>query len=136
MLIFKQNVWYVYAYCHTRADFRTFKVGRIKLARFTGATFTKREIIKDDIPLTFEYSSEQLIPVTLEIKKDALADVEELLGVDNVEPRANGLTATVSLPDDDTLVDKILGYGGKVKVISPVGLRERVRAAALAIAEE
>lgn len=136
VLILKQNVWYIYAFCHTRQDFRTFKIGRIKGARFTGRTFVKKEITKDEIPLNFEYTSEQLIPVTLEIKKDALADVEEWLGVDNIEPRGNGLVATVSLPDDETLVDKILGYGGKVKVLSPLPLREKVRAAALAIAQE
>lgn len=135
VLILKQNVWYIYAFCHTRQDFRTFKIGRIKGARFTGRNFVKKEITKDEIPLNFEYTSEQLIPVTLEIKKDALADVEEWLGVDNIEPRGNGLVATVSLPDDEMLVDKILGYGGKVKVLSPLPLKEKVRAAALAIAE-
>lgn len=135
VLIYKQNVWYVYAFCHSRQDFRTFKIGRIKLARFTGATFGRKEISRDQIPLNFEYSSEQLTSVTLEIKKDALAYVEELIGVDNVEPRGNALIATVALPDDDTLVDKILGYGGKVRVLAPDGLKERVRQAALAIAE-
>lgn len=135
VLIFKQNVWYLYAYCHTRQDFRTFKIGRIKLASFTGRTFVKREITKDDIPLNFEYSQEELIPVTLEIRKDAIADIEEWLGVDNVEPRGNGLIATVSLPNDEMLVDKILGYGGKVKVAAPEDLKMRVKAAALAIAE-
>lgn len=136
VLIYKQNVWYVYAFCHSRQDFRTFKIGRIKLARFTGATFERKEISREQIPLNFEYSSEQLTSVTLEIKKDALAYVEELIGVDNVEPRGDALIATVALPDDDTLVDKILGYGGKVRVLAPDGLKERVRQAALAIAEE
>lgn len=135
VLVYKQNVWYVYAFCHSRQDFRTFKIGRIKLARFTGATFERKEISRDQIPLNFEYSSEQLTSVTLEIKKDALAYVEELIGVDNVEPRGNALIATVALPDDDTLVDKILGYGGKVRVLAPDGLKERVKQAALAIAE-
>lgn len=135
VLVYKQNVWYVYAFCHSRQDFRTFKIGRIKLARFTGATFERKEISRDQIPLNFEYNSEQLTSVTLEIKKDALAYVEELIGVDNVEPRGNALIATVALPDDDTLVDKILGYGGKVRVLAPDGLKERVRQAALAIAE-
>lgn len=135
VLIFKQNVWYVYAFCHSRQEFRTFKIGRIKLARFTGAKFEKKEISRDEIPLNFEYSSEQLTEVTLEIKKDALADVEELIGVDNVEPRGNALIATVALPDDETLVGKILGYGGKVKVIAPADLKERVKKTALAIAE-
>lgn len=136
VLIFKQNVWYIYAFCHSRQDFRTFKIGRIKGARFTGRSFVKKEITKDEIPLNFDYTSEQLIPVTLSIKKDALADVEEWLGVDNVEPYGNGLIATVSLPDDEMLVAKILGYGGKVKVIEPLSLKERVKAAALAIAED
>lgn len=135
VLIFKQNVWYVYAFCHSRQEFRTFKIGRIKLARFTGGKFEKKEISREDIPLNFEYSSEQLTEVTLEIKKDALADVEELIGVDNVEPKGNALIATVALPDDETLVEKILSYGGKVKVIAPTSLKERVKKAALAIAE-
>lgn len=135
ILIYKQNVWYVYAYCHSRQDFRTFKIGRIKLARFTGRNFVKKEFTRDQIPLNFEYSSEQFIPVTLEIKKDALADVEEFIGVDNVEPRGNALVAALRLPDDETLVDKILGYGGKVRVLEPQSLKEKVKAAALAIAE-
>lgn len=135
VLIYKQNVWYVYAYCHSRQDFRTFKIGRIKLARFTGRTFVKKEFTRDQIPLNFEYSSEQFVPVTLEIKKDALADVEEFIGVDNVEPRGTALIATLRLPDDETLVDKILGYGGKVRVLEPQSLKEKVKAAALAIAE-
>lgn len=135
VLIFKQNVWYVYAFCHSRQEFRTFKIGRIKLARFTGGKFEKKEISREDIPLNFEYSSEQLTEVTIEIKKDALADVEELIGVDNIEPKGNALIATVALPDDETLVEKILSYGGKVKVIAPTSLKERVKKAALAIAE-
>ncbi len=134
VLILKQNVWYVYAFCHTRQDFRTFKIGRIKGARFTGRGFTKEEIDRRDIPLNFEYTSEQLVPVTLEIAANAVADVEEWLGVDNIEPRGNGLVANVSLPDDGMLVDKILGYGGKVKVVTPAELKKRVRETALAIA--
>lgn len=136
VLIYKQNVWYVYAYCHTRQSFRTFKIGRIKSARLNGRNFERKEINRGDIPLNFEYTSEQLIPVTLQIKKDALADVEEWLGVDNIEPRGEGLVATVSLPDDDMLTGKILSYGGRVKVLSPQSLKERVKNTALAIAEE
>ena len=133
VLIFKSNVWYVYAFCHSRQDFRTFKVGRIRGARLTGSNFERKEITKDEIPLNFYYSSEQLIPVTLEIRKDAIADVEEWLGVDNVEPRGNALVASVSMPNDDMLVDKILSFGGKVKVISPLALKQKVKETALAI---
>jgi len=136
VLIFKQNVWYVYAYCHTKQDFRTFKIGRIKNATFTGKTFIKREIRREDIPLNFFYSSEQLINVTLEIKPSSLADAEEWLGIDNIEPRENGLIANVTLPDDDGLVNKILGYGGAVKVLAPQTLKEKVKKVAENIAEQ
>ena len=135
VLIFKQNVWYVFAYCHSRADWRTFKIGRIKSARFTGRTFEKQPVSKEDIPLNFEYTSEQLTEVTLQINKDAAPDVEEWLGVDCVEPRGTGLIAHVSLPDDEMLVDKILSFGGKVKVIAPDSLKQRVASAARSIYE-
>lgn len=129
-LIFKQNVWYMYAYCHSRADFRTFKIGRIKSARFTGRSFKRRQFTKQDIPLNFEYTSEQLTAVTLEINKNAAPEIEEWLGVDCIEPRGKGLVACVSLPDDEMLVEKILSFGGKVKVLSPEPLRKKVAAAA------
>ncbi len=134
VLIFKQNVWYVYAFCHTKQDFRTFKIGRIKNAFFTGKTFEKREIKREDIPLNFFYSSDQLINVKLEISPTSLADAEEWLGVDNIEPVGETLVAEVTVPDDENLVNKILGYGGAVNVVEPAELKERVKNTALRIA--
>lgn len=130
VLIFKQNVWYVYAFCHTKQNFRTFKIGRIKSARFTGKTFEKREISREEIPLNFGYRSEELIELVLEIDKEKLPDAEEWIGIDNIEPRGKKFVAEVSVPDDDGLVSKILGFGGGVKVVSPATLREKVIAAA------
>lgn len=136
VLIFKHNVWYVYAFCHTKQCFRTFKIGRIKQASFTGRSFVKKEIRREDIDLDFYYTDKQLTDVTLEIGKDSLADAEEWLGIDNIEPHGLNFRASVTLPDDSGLVGKILSYGGAVRVISPEPLRERVKAAAKAIAEQ
>ena len=68
--------------------------------------------------------------MTLEIDKSSLADAEEWLGIDNIEPLGDKLVANISLPDDDSLVNKILSYGGNVRVAEPSALRERVKAAA------
>ena len=73
VLIFKQNIWYVYAFCHTKQDFRTFKIGRIKNARYTGKTFEKRKVTREEIPLNFRYSTDE-IKYCLD-----LADVEVLV---------------------------------------------------------
>lgn len=135
VLIFKQNVWYVYAFCHTKQDFRTFKVGRIKQASFTGRTFEKRTVTREDIPLDFYYDEGNLMDVTFEIEKASLPDAEEWLGIDSIEPRGMSFVADVSLPDDNQLVGRILSYGGAVKVLSPQSLREKVLAAAQKIAE-
>ena len=134
LLIFKQNVWYVYAFCHTKQTFRTFKIGRIKSASFTGNTFARREFTRDEIDSDFYYSAENLTDVTLEIEKNSLADVEEWLGIDNIEPRGQTFIAEATLPDDGGLVNKILGFGGAVKVIDPPELKEKVTAAAKKIA--
>lgn len=135
VLIFKQNVWYVYAFCHTKQSFRTFKIGRIKSATFTGAEFSKKAFTREDIDLNFNYSDGQLTEVTLEIEKNSLADAEEWLGIDNIEPLGNKFIATMTLPDDESLVNKILSYGGTVRVAAPSALREKVKKAALRIAE-
>ena len=42
----------------------------------------------------------------------------------------------MSLPDDDALVNKILSYGGAIKVEQPAELKERVKAVAKRIAED
>ena len=136
VLIFKQNVWYVYAFCHTKQDFRTFKIGRIKQASFTGSTFEKRVIDRGEIPLDFYYPTDKLTAVTLEIERASLSDAEEWLGIDNIEPRGRSFIAEVTLPDDSQLVGKILSYGGAVKVLSPQNLKEKVLAAARKIATE
>ena len=133
VLIFKQNIWYVYAFCHTKQDFRTFKIGRIKSASFTGKSFEKRKISREDIPLNFKYRADELTDVRLEIDKDKLPDVEEWIGIDNVEPRGNRFIAEVSVPDDEGLVSKILSFGGGVKVLSPSALRKKVISAARAV---
>lgn len=136
VLIFKQNVWYLYSFCHTKQTFRTFKIGRIKKASFTGATFEKKEVTRDEINLNFYYKSVKMVDVTLKIEKATLPDAEEWLGMDNIEPRGNAFIARITAPDDGGLVNQILSYGGDVKVLEPLYLREKVRAAAQKILEE
>lgn len=135
-LIYKQGIWYVYAFCHTKQTFRTFKIGRIKSASFTGETFVKKAVSREETDLNFNYPAEKLVDVTFGIEKSSLADAEDWLGIDNIEPRGEGFIASLSLPDDEGLVNKILSYGGKVKVLEPQNLKERVIETARKIANQ
>lgn len=134
VLILKRNVWYVYAFCHTKQEFRTFKIGRIKKLWFTGEHFEKKSISKEDIPLNFFYGADDMTDVTLEIERSALADAEEWLGVDSIEPRADKLVCEMRLPKDG-LANKILSFGGAIKVLSPEPLAEEVKSIARRICD-
>ncbi len=75
--------------------------------------------MRDELDLDFTYTSAELCDVVLEIEKSSIADAEEWLGIDNIEPRGNSFIARMTLPDNGGLVNKILSYGGAVKVLEP-----------------
>ncbi|MBO5783083.1 MAG: YafY family transcriptional regulator, partial [Clostridia bacterium] len=135
VLVYKQNVWYVYAYCHTREAFRLFKVGRIRTARRTGRSFERRTFLREEIPLQFWQETSKTVEIKLEISRTAVADVEEWLGVDCIQTADDKFFATMVLPDNDGLIQKILSLGLGVKVVAPLSLQKRLQKAARQIVE-
>ena len=127
LLVYKKNIWYVYAYCLKRAAFRLFKVGRIKSARKTGNTFEKREFDRADIPLKFNFEQYELIGVRLRVENAALPDVEEWLGIDNIRTEQGCLYAEAVLPDSPVLISKLVSFGRGVQVLKPISLIEKVK---------
>ncbi|MBE5744782.1 MAG: YafY family transcriptional regulator [Clostridiales bacterium] len=135
VLVCKQNVWYLYAFCHKQRAFRLFRVGRIVSVLKTEEHFVKRAFTRDDIPLYFQAMDTELIDVRLQIAEKAFADAQDWLGTENLRQVNKKWYADVSLPNDDTLVRKILGMGTDVRVLSPISLREKIKQYASAIAE-
>lgn len=129
LLVFKQNIWYLYAYCTLREDFRLFKIGRMRSIVRTGEHFEKIAFSRGSVPLTF-WKNEKTLDARFEIAPEALPLVEEWLGVENIRRQDEKLIADVTLPDDDALAGKILSLGANVKVVYPQSLKERVRTAA------
>ena len=133
VLVFKQNVWYVYAFCHKQRDFRLFRLGRIFSLLKTEERFRKRPFARKDIPLNY-WTSERSVDASFEISETAFADAQDWLGVENMQLKNGVWLAEVTLPDDETLVQKIVSLGAGIKVLSPQPLRERVATAAEAVA--
>lgn len=127
VIVFKQGLWYVYAYCELRNDFRFFKTGRIEYANITEQKFQRRIISDDSLPLNFWESSIQATNVTLEINKKFVSDVEEWLGIENVKEINGKYIAEAKLPYDDGLISKIMSFGNGVKVISPQNLQDAIK---------
>ena len=135
VLVFKQGVWYVYAFCRKQKAFRLFRLGRIFSTFETGETFERRNFKREDIPLQFWSNETASINVYLEIREEGFADAQDWLGGENLRFDGKRWFADVTLPDDNALVQKIVSMGAGVKVLSPEPLKARVKAAARAIFE-
>lgn len=127
IVLFKQGLWYVFAYCNLRNEFRFFKTGRIEYANITKTTFNKQDLSKMNLPLNFWHNTEETTDVSLEIDKSCLSDVEEWLGIENVCNVSGSYIANVKLPIDNGLVSKIMSFGSGIKIISPTRLKDEVQ---------
>lgn len=135
-IILKQGLWYCYAYCHMREKFRLFKIGRIEKAKDTGKNFERRSTENLKETLKEWYDTLKSETVDLEVDLTAKADVEEWLGVDKVFTTSNGLIkASANLPIDEVLASKILSFGNKVKVVSPISLKKKIAQIAKEVAD-
>lgn len=135
VLVFKQNVWYVYAFCHKQRAFRLFRLGRVFSLSKTSEIFQKRPFTREDIPLNFWTDETEQIDARFAFTDTAIADAQDWLGSENLYTAGGKWYADVSLPNDEGLVKKILGLGAGVTVLSPAALRARVANAAAEIAK-
>ncbi|MBD5636748.1 MAG: WYL domain-containing protein [Clostridia bacterium] len=126
LLVLKQNIWYVYAYCKLREEFRLFKLGRMRSVIKTGEAFERLPFKREDIPLSF-WKTENEIDAKFKVSPECLPFVEEWLGVSNVYEQEGEYFAEAILPDDEALIGKILSAGAGFKVLSPEPLVQRVR---------
>ena len=125
VLVFKQSVWYVFAFCHKQRAFRLFRLGRIFAALKTDETFVKRPFAREDIPLNY-WTNERTVTAVFDVDESAFADAQDWLGVENLQYKNGKWQAEVTLPDDDSLVQKIVSLGAGMKVVAPKELCQRV----------
>ncbi len=135
LLVYKQNIWYVYAYCTERDAFRLFKLGRMRSIVETGITFEKLPFNREDIPLNFWHDSNEAVEAVFGISPEALPFAEEWLGIENIRTKDGKHYSEVKLPNDEALIGKILSAGTGFKVISPRSLAEKVQREAELIAK-
>lgn len=126
VVVFKQGLWYVFAYCNLRREFRFFKIGRIEKAIITNIKFTRRKIDNSQLPLSFWENSVQTIDVTIQVENKCLSDIEEWLGIENIKESNGKYIANAKLPNDNGLVSKIISFGNGIKVLEPIELKNKI----------
>ena len=127
-IVFKEGMWYVYAWCYAREEFRFFKIGRMSEIAVLSDKFSRR-VLPDHLPFEGWYNGNDLIDVTLKVDKDTISAVEEWLGVENIIKEGDLFLASAKLHDEPSLVGKIMSLGKGVKVLSPNSLKTKIKSA-------
>lgn len=125
-LCFKDQAWYLYAYCCLREDYRFFKLKRISELTVLDAHFEPEKVGKVLPQSSRDYAQNvKIVRATLEISQDmAFRAYEEL---DNLSVTDHGtLVCAMDVTDESWLVSYILSYGSHIRVLEPAEIKERV----------
>lgn len=125
-LILKEYVWYVYAYCHTRQDFRLFKLSRINHIFITNEKFERRSDSNVIEKLNERFDASETVNLVIEFSCTVLPQIEEWLGTDAVFEYGLDYRASATVSGGNELLAKILSFGSSVKVLSPQSLKDDV----------
>ncbi len=131
--VIKDGLWYVYAFCRFRQDFRLFKISRIYSITKTETTFERKELplkTPEELKNDAEFSD-----IVLKISPSVRSDVEDWLGVENIFEQNGEVLAKFRLPQDNELKSKILSFGDKAEVLAPVELKEELKTTVLNLAK-
>lgn len=125
-LIFRWSSWYVWGWCHSRQDFRLFKLNRMEGLRLTGRQFIRREVPLPDL------RDERIFPGGIKVK--ALFDpdckwrlIEEFGKGCFAEQEDGKLLFTADYTDRDNLLSWLMTFREKVTLLEPKELREEIR---------
>ena len=126
-LVVKDGVWYAYAYCRLRKQFRYFKLTRVVDVVPTDIKFRPRHYVVDvqeiDASVIKDKVAEEII---LTVQPQGLTQVEEWLGMESVSAIDNYYIARAKVVIDDFVVGKVLSLGSDVAVEKPEKLRNAV----------
>ncbi|MCM1368603.1 MAG: WYL domain-containing protein [Roseburia sp.] len=125
-LVFKSGVWYIYAMCNLRGDFRLFRLSRISDMRMTSKRFTKCDS-KLLEKLELEYYNEVYVELELEFFPTVADSIIDWLGASAVSERGTKYVARAEVPMTDALVKRLLSYGSSIKLLNPPELVSSVR---------
>ncbi|HCM85380.1 MULTISPECIES: helix-turn-helix transcriptional regulator [Enterococcus] len=126
-LIFKNNAWYVQAYCQYKLNFRLFRASRIKNLTLLDEKFVRAAPKGTTIKTNYE-DHYQMIPFVLKFSPEIsyrLFDEydESCMTVD----QEGYFHVTYEYADNDWLVRHLLSFGKHVEIIEPEYMKVRMR---------
>ena len=125
-LCFKQQAWYLYAYCCLREDYRFFKLRRISQMEIMDVHFETETVGKVLSKGNDWYSDNQnSLIVTLEIGREMAYRAYEELNDLEVSDKGS-LICDVEVSDMDWFISYVLSYGSHIHVVKPEAVKNKV----------
>ncbi len=126
-LVLKEGLWYVYCYCRLREGWRYFRISRIADIAVQNHGFLPRMFTVDLSQIEgFATAGKELVDVTMTVGSNSISAVEEWLGLGCMTASGDEYSVTTTQPYDNWLIDKIIGLGSGVVVVSPSRLRSDI----------
>lgn len=126
-LIFKWSSWYVFGFCHSRNDYRLFKLNRLWDLSVLEEHFVPREIPEKRLDFNAYFSSHtiRLKAIFTETERHRLIDE---YGRDSYVPcESGGLLFEWDFAGYQNMRQWILSFGDQVRVLEPEELRTDIR---------
>lgn len=126
-LVFKQQRWYLIAFCKVKKDYRTFRVSRILMATSTGEKFNRELFDISDFVLK-SHGLHDLSPIKLIMRKEARFRVEEEF-YGNLVRKIEGDILSVEFESqlDEWLISYIISYADYLVDIEPKEVKNMVQ---------
>jgi len=127
-VVFQRASWYVFGFCLERQDWRLFKLLRLWNLSLCGEVYMPREIPVErrDYSAGFP-DNKKLVAVFEPSEKYKLI---ESYGLNCYTETKAGLRLEIGFTNHDYILNWLLGFGGKVKVLEPKDVADNIKDAA------
>lgn len=137
-LILKDGIWYLYAFCKLKQDFRLFKCSRIENIILLHEEFNRLPRKIEEKPwLNKTDKMGEEIELCLEVKPPILPDIHDWLNDFEICFKSNENVIIKSRAvNNDGLISRLLNFGANIKVISPNSVAKKLVNVCTTIANE
>lgn len=112
-IVFKENSYYLYAFCTIKQDFRLFKLDRILSYIIYENTFKKCDIKIENQP--WNKTSFEKIEIVIATDTTTSKEISSWTNISKIDENKYQFTATYN----HGLINRLIEYGNKIKIISP-----------------
>lgn len=125
-LIFKQENWYLFAYCRYKEDFRIFKVNRMTNLHISEELFDEREDYTIP-PLQSDFSNGRGVSVTVRMDESLEFLAVDFFGTENMKKVNRDIFVSFQTERPEWVISTFAGFGDRAEIISPDTLRNEMK---------